>query len=270
MDECYMQEGMRLFLLGALQGITEFLPVSSSAHLALLPQFLNWQDQGQGVDVFLNVGTLGVLFLYLFKEMRAFIKGGLDVVRRRTTSNRFFFLKVLIAALPVIVVGGIVEIFFESRLNNPVLLAGTTALFSIILLGGDRTPQRAASLHYQGSFTEAFLIGCAQIFSLIPGASRLGVCLSAMRFLGYDRIEAFRFSMLLSIPPVMGALTLKSVKVVMHATVLPWGAIMGGCIAAFVCGMLTFKGASYWISKGGTLTPFVVYRFFLAVLMFIL
>ncbi|MDR2416998.1 MAG: undecaprenyl-diphosphate phosphatase [Holosporales bacterium] len=262
-----LQEGVRLIVLGALQGITEFLPVSSSAHLALLPQFLDWQDQGQGIDVFLNIGTLVVLCLYLFREICALAKGAWDIILKRKTHDQVFFWQVIVASLPVIVVGGIIELCFESRPNNPVLLAATTGIFSLLLFLCDRVSQRFVLCRHQGSVVDALIVGCAQVCALVPGASRLGVCLSAMRFLGYTRLEAFRFSMLLSMPSVLGALTLKSVKVFTKGLILPWASIANGSIVAFLCGILVFWGMSHWLKKNGTFTPFVVYRVLLAILL---
>jgi undecaprenyl-diphosphatase len=265
--ETGFQELVHLLVLGALQGVTEFLPVSSSAHLALLPQLFDWQDKGQDTDIFLNIGTLSVLCLYLYREIVAFTKGKVDAVLRRATPEQGFFWKVVVSSLPVICVGAIIEVFFESRSDSPLIIAAVTVLFSLLLLWCDRIPQRFVLCRYQGSLVDALLIGCAQVCSLVSGASRLGVCLSAMRFLGYSRAEAFRFSMLLSIPPVLGALTLKGIKVFVRGTALPWGAIMGGCAAAFLCGAFVLWGMTRWLLKGGTFSPFVIYRLLLAILM---
>ncbi|MDR1267729.1 MAG: undecaprenyl-diphosphate phosphatase [Holosporales bacterium] len=253
--------------LGTLQGLTEFLPISSSAHLALLPRFLHWQDQGQSVDVFLNIGTLGALFFYLFRELRMSLRGARDVLFGRKTPEQAFLLKALVATAPVILAGWIVETFFSSRLKSPTLLASTTVLFSLILLLCDRRPERP--LH-KTPLRDALIIGCAQVFSLLPGASRLGVCLSAMRFLGYDREEAFRFSLFLSFPPVLGAITLKGIKAIGAGAHPPWDALMGGCGMAFFWGMMTLGGVLWWLKRGGTWTPFVAYRLILAVLVVVL
>ncbi|MDR0662012.1 MAG: undecaprenyl-diphosphate phosphatase [Holosporales bacterium] len=256
----------QILWLGALQGLTEFLPVSSSAHLALLPQWFHWKDQGQSVDVFLNLGTVAVLIFFLFPDLCAVCRGGCDTLRGRATAERTQCIQILLATLPVIVVGGLVEALCPLRLNHPVFLATITVIFSLILFFCDRRP--TVSQHHP--WRDALLIGGAQVFALLPGASRLGVCLSIMRYLGYDRITSFRFSLLLSLPPVLGALTLKGLKVL--KTPLPWSwlVLLGGCLTAFLCGKLVLKGMFAWLKRGGTWTPFVLYRLLLAVAMMML
>jgi undecaprenyl-diphosphatase len=261
---------MHLLVLGAIQGITEFLPVSSSAHLVFLPQLLDWKGHDQGIEVVFSIGTLGVLCIYLCREIRDVMRGALDVVWGKATPERYLFWKVVVASLPVIAVGGIVELCFKLQLKSPLLLAVMSAFFALLLFWCDRIPRRFVLHRYQGSLVDALIVGCVQVCSLVPGVSRLGVSLSAMRFLGYDRLDAFRFSMLLSIPSVLGALTLKGLKAFSEGVVFSWGSIIGGNAVAFLCGTLVFYGMSRWLSKNGTFAPFVIYRLLLAALMIVM
>ena len=195
------------FILGAVQGITEFLPVSSTAHTALCQKIFSLHYFGRDFDVLLNLGTLFALIVYFFRDSLKIFFGGLNFICNKKSKNRDFFLMILLANLPTIVLFGTLE-FLGIKVTSAKLAAVNLIGFGILLYLCDQKPITKKGF----SLKDAVKVGIAQMFSFLPGVSRLGICLSMCRYLGYDRRESFRFSMLLSIFPVAGACCLKFLK----------------------------------------------------------
>ncbi len=199
-----------LILVAAIQGLTEFLPVSSSGHLTLIPVLTDQPYQGQAIDVAAHVGTLGAVMWYLrgdlVKMLRAALPHG-NAGQRRLVGS------LVIATLPVIIIGFVVNSIDPAFLTEPITLALSNLVFAGLLWHADRLGalgRRLADMR----LGMALLIGLAQCMALIPGASRSGVTMTAARFLGFDRLAAARFSLLLSIPAIAGAGLLKGVDIV--------------------------------------------------------
>ncbi|MDR1031963.1 MAG: undecaprenyl-diphosphate phosphatase [Holosporales bacterium] len=247
---------LQAIVTGAIQGITEFIPVSSSAHLAGLPLIMKWSDPGHAADVFLHFGSLFAVFVVFWKDIALILKGALHIVTRQASDQRTYALSLLTASIPTIVVFGIVEVFFPLRINSLMFIASNSILFGVLLWLADR---RSTSPSKQVSCKDALIVGFFQVFSIIPGASRLGTCLTGMRILGYDRITSFRFSILMSIIPVAGAVFLKALKVLFSVVSLPWDGMILSCLVAFAFGILTLKVVLAWL-KNGSFLPFVLYR----------
>ncbi|MDR0677380.1 MAG: undecaprenyl-diphosphate phosphatase [Holosporaceae bacterium] len=242
--------------LGAIQGITEFLPVSSSAHLVIIPKLLGITYQGKEFDIFLNIGSLLAVIVYFRLRVWSILQGINDFVSKKKTENRYFFVTIFLSSLPVIVVFGILEILFEVDVNSRWIMFASTLFFSIVLYFCDQKENSRENI----SRKDSILVGAAQILSFFPGASRLGLCLSVLRYKGCLRDESFKYSMLLSIPPVTGACFLKLLKVFTGKIVVEnWTCVIIGAFSAFICGLI-FVDFVVKFLKRHSLLPIIIYR----------
>lgn len=251
---------LQIVVLALIQGLTEFLPVSSSAHLILPAALTDWPDQGLAFDVAVHLGTLVAVTAYLRRDLAGFARSGVSLAtRRRWDDNLDLLAKVGVATLPIVIVGFFFKTLIESHLRSTAIIAMATIAFGIALWLGDR--HRGARI--TPSYLQATLIGLAQAVALVPGTSRSGITIAAALALGLTRPAAARFSFLLSIPAIVGA----AIYTVMDAgpdTALPWvdlalgfaiaGASAFACITAFI----------RLVERIG-MTPFVIYRVALGV-----
>jgi undecaprenyl-diphosphatase len=253
--------------LALLQGLTEFLPISSSAHLILMPVLFGWEDQGLAFDVAVHVGTLLAVIWYFKVDIKqlvvalyADVVGGVDSADARLARAIF------LASLPIVFIGFAVYALLADMLRNPLLIATTTLVFGLLLWWADRAGSRDAD---ETSLTtgKALLIGCAQIFALIPGVSRSGVTITAGLALGLTRKAAARFSFLLSIPVILAAGSLSFVDLVRQPGQISWGTIAVGTLVSAVTAYLCIYYFLALVERIGVL-PFVIYRTALAVLLF--
>lgn len=248
--------------LGAVQGITEFLPVSSSAHLLLLPKLFNIPYQGKEFDVFLNIGSLLAILVFFNSYIFKLLFGFKDFVINNHTTNRYFFVTLLLSSLPTIIVFGIAEIFFKVEIQSFLLMGIMMIICAILLYIVDRNPTVKSHVNR----TDSIMVGFAQTASLIPGVSRLGACLTMMRYMNYSREESFKFSMILSIPPVAGACTLKLIKILMSDGTYDWSMIAVGCVSSFVFGLISLNAVSCFL-RYFTLLPIIIYRLLLGIIL---
>ena len=193
---------LQLVILALLQGLTEFLPVSSSAHLILPAQiFEGFEDQGAAIDVAAHLGSLAAVMLYFRAEVSGLVRGAGDTIMRRATDDRRLLWLLIAATVPFLIAAGFVALSgADERLRSVRVIAWASIGFGLLLYVADRVPERLG--HLPERLPPAVLIGLAQMFALIPGTSRSGVTMTAARALGYDRTESARFSMLLSIPTI--------------------------------------------------------------------
>ena len=197
-----------LILVAAIQGLTEFLPVSSSGHLVLIPIVTDFAYQGRVIDVAAHVGTLAAVAYYLRVEIIA-IAAAVLRFGRNDQDHVWLGIMLVLATIPVVIAGYIVNYANWHWLNMVYSLVIANLVFAVILWFADKVPATRDELGQIG-LLHALIIGIAQICALIPGASRSGVTMSAARFLGYDRVTAARFSLLLSLPTIAGAGLLKT------------------------------------------------------------
>jgi undecaprenyl-diphosphatase len=251
-------------VLGLVQGLTEFLPVSSSGHLILVPHVFGWQDQGLGFDAVMHLGTLAALVAYFRRELLAMATGAL--------SRRLAVLLIL-ATIPGALVGVILEKLVESKLRSPLLIACTTAGWAIVMWIADRraapAPTRVGDPLERVSLGQALTVGCAQALALIPGTSRSGITITAGLFSGFDRATAARFAFLLGIPITAGAGSLKALHLLKEG--LPpgdGGPLTAALITAFVSGWFAVWFLVSYL-KTRSLQPFVIYRLLLALVIFL-
>ena len=256
-------ELFQVIILALLQGLTEFLPISSSAHLILPSQVLGWSDQGLAFDVGVHVGTLAAVVWYFRADVaKLACAWGASCKGQHCQDSKLAWL-VAIATLPAIAMGLLVNEVIDQHLRSMLVIAGTTIIFGAVLCWADLFRSESRSLSSL-SFKDAVLIGCAQALALIPGTSRSGITISAALLLGLNRQSAARFSFLLSIPVILGAGLLKTLELIAMGEQAPWlmvglGTLIAG-ISAYSCIHLFLK----WLDKIGML-PFVVYRMILGV-----
>ena len=250
--------------LGLLQGLTEFLPISSSAHLILLPLILGWQDQGLAFDVAVHVGTLVAVMSYFRKDIRQLIAGWFaSVLKQDHSQDSRLAWMIIIGTIPVGLVGLLAGDLIEHYLRSPLVIALATIFFGLLLWYSDAIGERVKNEH-EITIKTAVIVGLYQVLALIPGTSRSGITMTAGLFLGLTREAAARFSFLLSIPLIFLAGALKSVELMGSPIEIDWFAIMAGvvisAISAFACISLFLK----MLDKVGML-PFVIYRLGLGV-----
>ena len=197
-------------VLGAVQGVTEFLPISSTAHLVLTPWFFGWPDPGLSFDIALHIGTLVALLLFFRAEWLQLAQGGLALLRgNRRAPNAQLALYLIIATIPALIVGALFAEFADSTLRHPLIIATTLIVLALVLVVAERTGRRKTELKDM-STADAITVGCAQALALIPGVSRSGVTITAGLFRGMTREAAARFSFFLS-TPVIGAAVSKAI-----------------------------------------------------------
>lgn len=193
-----------LSLIALIQGITEFLPVSSSGHLVLLPHIMNEQDQGLLIDIAVHFGTLLAVMAYFYKDVVTLAKGGFDTLLLKESDERKLFLLVFLATLPVICAGFLLHEYMPSGIRAIEIIGWTTLIFGILLGWADlhfKTDKSTQNLTYKS----VLFIGLMQVLALIPGTSRSGITITAGRMLNLNRYEASRFALLLGIPTILGA-----------------------------------------------------------------
>lgn len=256
-------ELFQVVILALLQGLTEFLPISSSAHLILPSQLFGWPDQGLAFDVGVHVGTLLAVVLYFRCDLiQLFYAWGGSLRGQHTPNSRLAWLAI-IATIPALIAGIFLNQLIDHHLRSILVIAGTTLIFGAVLCWADFSRTEVRNLESL-RLKDALLIGAAQAIALVPGTSRSGITISAALLLGMDRHSAARFSFLLSVPVILGAGLVKTLDLIAIGDTAPWGLILLGTlvagISAFSCIHLFLK----WLDRIG-MQPFVIYRAILGV-----
>ena len=254
-----LMDSVQTTILALVQGITEFLPISSSAHLILVPHLLGWEDQGLAFDVAVHVGTLSAVVFYFRAELARMTIDWLRSCAGRGMSDdaRLAWLVVL-ATIPVVVAGLLLHALIENQLRSPLVIAATTIGFGLLLLFADRLGRHVRTTTSLG-VTDAILIGIAQAVALIPGTSRSGITMTAALALGLTRTDAARFSFLLSIPAILMAGGYETWKLFSDTGPVDWGALLLGMLLAAISAWLCIHFFLRLIERIG-MWPFVVYR----------
>lgn len=222
---------LQALVLGLVQGLSEFLPISSSAHLTLTPWLLGWQDPGLAFDVALHVGTLVAVAWYFRREWALLTRSALRIAGQRAvrTPDEWRVVFLVVATIPAAIVGVTVEDLAESAFRSPRLVATTLMLMGVALWLGDRLARRDRALDGM-RMRDAVLVGIAQSLALVPGVSRSGATITGARLLGFDRQGAAVFSFLMSFPVTAAAAVLKAPEAFSGGA--PWGPVLTGIIAA--------------------------------------
>ena len=258
---------LQLFVLAAVQGITEFLPISSSGHLILVPKLTAWPDQGLVIDVAVHVGTLLAVVLYFMKDILAMIGAFFRrfheiTVRQEFESEYLLVLNLIIATIPIIIAGYLANRYLGDAFRSLEVIGWTTLGFAFLLFLADKLNMTIRGIDHI-TFRGAFIIGSFQILALIPGTSRSGVTMTMARTLGFARVEAARFSFLLGLPAILGS-GLFELWELSHSGFGNHGTLplLLGIGSAFVCGWVAIEFLLRFLRTHGTLV-FVLYRLLL-------
>jgi undecaprenyl-diphosphatase len=255
-------DNLHAIWLALLQGLTEFLPVSSSAHLILMPRLFGWADQGLAFDVAVHVGTLVAVLAYFRADvLRLFAAWLRSCASRRVDSDARLAWFVLLGTLPVVLFGLLLHDLVETVLRTPLVIAAATIGFGVLLWITDiygRKQRTEGSLRV----TDIIIIGLAQVLALVPGTSRSGITMTAGLALGLTRTAAARFSFLLSIPVIAMAGVYETGNLIQQSMPVPWGAISIGTAVSAVSAWLCIHLFLQLIERIG-MWPFVVYRLLL-------
>ena len=253
-------------VLGLVQGLSEFLPISSSGHLLLTPWLFGWNDFSdvsveKAFDVALHLGTLIAVIAYFRKDLVVYVRDGLRMVvqkeKPRTSEGRLAWLLV-VASIPAALFGAIAGNWIDEHLGKPVIIAASLIFFGLLLAWADR---RLGKRKFEEmNSRDAIFIGLAQVIALNPGTSRSGISISAARILGFDRDTAVRFSFLLSVPVTAGAVAVKLLELFKDG--IPEGLVMPmivGIVTAGISGWLAVAGLLKLI-RSKSFDAFVIYR----------
>jgi undecaprenyl-diphosphatase len=259
-----------LFIVAAIQGLTEFLPVSSSAHLILLPNLTGLADQGLVIDVAVHLGTLGAVVIYFWRDVAEGLAGVPRMLTGRidTPGARLAFL-LTVATLPVIVVGLALNLTgLDAAMRSIAVIGWMMVIFGIVLWWVDRTGAQSRTAP-DWTLRDAIVMGLWQAVALIPGTSRSGATISGARALGYARHDAAKLAMLMSIPTILASGALLGVEVASAADI---GAARDGAIAAgfaFVSALLALS-LMMRLLRSVSFTPYVIYRVILGVVLLVI
>ncbi len=257
---------IQIVILSLVQGFTEFLPISSSAHLILVPVLSDWEDQGLAFDVAVHVGTLIAVVSYFRKELAAMFRDWLrSIALRQLVGESRLAWAVCWGTLPAALAGLLFHDFIDTTLRSPLVIAATTIGFGLLLWLGDVRGARHRDEHSL-NWKDVAIIGLAQALALIPGTSRSGITMTAALLLGLTREAAARFSFLLSVPIILMAGGYNTLKLIESDEVVDWlGLGLGvglSMLTAYVCIHFFLK----LLERMGML-PFVIYRLLLGIML---
>ena len=246
---------LQYFIIGIVQGFTEFLPISSSGHLVLVSELSSWQDQGLFTDVAVHVGTLLAVIIYLRSQIITLAKNFFSFQINQNDN----LIKIIIATIPAVIVGFFIFDFVQLYFRDIKVVAVTSVVFAAILFVANHFKIKISSWENM-SYVQAFIIGVFQVLAFIPGASRAGVTITGARFLGFNRSSAAIFSMLLSIPIILASLVLTSFDLMssaneninLHQSLF---AAFVACITALVSINIVMR-----IIQSSTFNIFIIYR----------
>lgn len=257
-----------IIFLAIVQGITEFIPVSSSAHLILSPILLGWEDQGLAMDIAAHLGSLAAVLIYFRTETTKLFFGSIDVLRWRASGDRSLVLYLAFGTLPLILMGlilslsGLIQYF-----RDPIVIAIASIGFGVLLFYADR--KRVTVEGLPDNWKNVIIIGLAQALATIPGTSRSGITITAARWLGYDREYAARFSMLLAIPAIMASSAYLAIDFIKEGANFEYIHILIMGVMSFIAAYITII-IFLRFTKKMSFTPFVIYRILLGVLILFL
>lgn len=273
-------------VLGMIQGLTEFLPVSSSAHLILIPWVLGWNPEGMIFDVALHLGTAIAILAYFWRDWTAMAREVILGIREGCplgNSQRKLAWLLVLGTLPAMTVGLAFEKYVERNLRSPLISVCTLVVFAVLIYVAERMGRKSRSLG-QIDLGDSIWVGASQALALIPGVSRSGITISTGLLRGLDRDAAARFSFLLATPVITGAAMLQGwhlFKVARHpelaaaagaltsAGSIKWSVLAGGVTSSVVVGFLCIRYFLRYVQKNGFL-PFVIYRIVLALIVLLL
>ena len=263
-------DSLQIVVLAIIQGLTEFLPISSSAHLVLIPRLFDWSDQGLVFDVAVHFGSLIAVLYYFRVEVWSMLGSWLRATFGGGEPDRDSLLAwwVIIGTLPAIVVGFLLQGPIEQQLREPWILAAASILFGLLLWLADVRGRRLRD-EYTLRLGDVLVIGCCQVLALIPGTSRSGITITLGLFLGLTRRAAARFSFLLAIPVIIASGSLQTLRMFTEVNPIGWGELMLGIVLSAISAGLCIHYFLRLVERVGML-PFVVYRVLLGAAILVL
>ena len=256
---------LQYFLIGIIQGVTEFLPISSSGHLVLFAQLTNWEDQGLFTDIAVHFGTLFAVIIYLRKDIYYFFT---NIFQFKIFEDQIIF-KIILATLPAIILGYFIYDYVSLYFRSIQLIALSSIVFAIILFFADRVKMESKGWN-RVTYIEALIVGLFQVLAFIPGASRAGVTITGARLLGYDRVNAARFSMILSIPIILASMTLSLINILNeeYVAVNLYQSFFASLVA-FITALLSIIFLMRFIKKAN-FNIFIIYRIALGIILLVI
>ena len=260
---------LQLVVIAIVQGITEFLPISSSAHLRMIPEFTIWPDQGLTIDVATHVGTLFAVLVYFWRDIFSMLRGAVDIARGRSSSaSAALLIYVVVATVPLVIVGALLlaggyedgELSWLRRID---VIGWSMLIFGIVLYAADRMGMTVRRIEHL-TIGSSLLIGAAQVLALIPGTSRSGITMTAARILGFERGETARFALLLSVPAILASALPSSISLYRSGdSALGFDAVIVA-VLSFATAIVAIAAMMRWLKHAG-FTPFVIYRVVLGI-----
>ena len=256
---------LQFFLIGIIQGVTEFLPISSSGHLVLFAKLTNWEDQGLFTDIAVHFGTLFAVVIYLRKDIYYFFT---NIFQFKLFEDQIIF-KIILATLPAIILGYFIYDYVSLYFRSIQLIAVSSIVFAIILFFADRVKMESKSWN-KITYLESLIVGFFQVLAFVPGASRAGVTITGARVLGYDRLNAARFSMILSIPIILASMTLSFINIFNEKyVVVNLYQSFYAAVVAFITALLSIIFLMRFIRKAN-FNIFIIYRIILGIILLII
>jgi len=259
-------ETIQIIVLALVQGLTEFLPISSSAHLILVPDLFGWPDQGLAFDVAVHVGSLAAVIWYFRKEVANMLVdffASLPSDGESTPDSRLAWM-IIISTIPVVIFGLLMKTVVATDLRSPLVIAITTILFGLVLWWFDASGKRQRD-EYTITWKDALIVGLMQAIAIIPGTSRSGITMAAGLMLGLTRQAASRYSFLLAIPTILMSGGLVTIDLIRDSAAVDWAALSFGALLSFLAAWACIHFFLKLIEQIG-MFPFVIYRLLLGCL----
>ena len=262
--------GLQIVVLAIVQGLTEFLPISSSGHLVLVPFLVEWTDQGLAFDVAVHFGSLVAVCVFFREDILGLLRGAGQLLGGNTDLPQAnMALAIALGTIPAAAAGLMFASWIEANLRDPSVIVYTLSGYGILMAVADRYG-KSERIIADIRIRDAFMIGCAQALALVPGTSRSGVTITAARFMGFKRQDAARFSFLLSAPVILLATLYKGFELVTGEAAVPWSELAVGAVVSAIVAYLSIEFFMRFVSRIG-LAPFAIYRLALAgVLLYVL
>jgi undecaprenyl-diphosphatase len=254
---------LQIVILAIVQGLTEFLPISSSGHLVLVPYLVAWTDQGLAFDVAVHFGSLLAVCAFFREDIMGLLRGGVSILGGDIKSPQAYMaLGIGLGTIPAAAAGLLFAGWIETNLRDPAVIVYTLSGYGILMALADRFARRERSMN-DIRISDAMIIGTAQALSLVPGTSRSGVTITAGRLLGFERQDAARFSFLLSAPVILLATLYKGAGLVFGDAPVAWGELALGVVVSAVVAYISIDFFMRFVTRIG-LAPFAIYRLLLA------
>lgn len=254
---------LQVIILAIVQGLTEFLPISSSGHLVLVPYFFGWVDQGLAFDVAVHFGSLIAVLLFFRSDIAGLLRGGVQVLGGSVSSvESRLALGIALGTAPVALSGLLFVDWIEVNLRSPFVIVFTLSGYGVLMIIADRWGKRERNISTM-RVQDAVIIGIAQALALVPGTSRSGITITAARFMGFERQDAARFSFLLAVPAILLATGYSLLGLLRSDNAVAWGQLAMGVVVSAVVAYLSIEFFMRFVSRIGLL-PFALYRLILA------